>query len=291
MSKERFVEMVAGIARERTDEMEGKLLLDGFASYFIEEKFEDGEPVAGDLELHIVMPAQENEREKWRTFLMDEGLPILHETEKEAVEWIREWIKSLHPFEIAPGIWVNPFPDREIEAPKNAIVLRIVPSFAFGTGHHATTTLAARLVAKYVKPKDRVLDLGCGTAILSVIALKLGAVSALASDNDPLSVRRAGETAEENAVVLKTLESDLLSGVNEAERFDLVVANIVTDILAKLAVDPKLAKVIPPGGRLILSGIHAGGAERLEKLFSKKDFEILEKINQENWEGWALRRH
>lgn len=287
MSAERFVEMVAGIPRERTDEMEGKLLLDGFTSYFIEEKFDDGEPIPGDLELHVVMPAEESEKKKWRAFFSSEGLGILNEIEKEAVEWIAEWIKSLHPFEIAPGIWVNPFPDRDIEAPEKAVVLRIVPSFAFGTGHHATTTLAARLVAKYTKPGDRVLDLGCGTAILSVIALKLGAGSALALDNDGMSVRRAVETAEENGVVLKAMESDLLAEVNEADRFDLVVANIVTDILA---VDPKLAAVIPPGGRLILSGIHTGGAARLEGLFSKNDFEILEKTHLENWEGWALRR-
>lgn len=168
----------------------------------------------------------------------------------EAVDWATHWKQHFHPIGFGP-LWIVP---TWLEPPPEAVhVLRIDPGMAFGTGLHATTAMCLeRIVAR--SPVEAVLDVGTGTGILGMAALLLGAERALATDNDPEALAVAKENAELNALAERLGLTDADPG-DLAERFPLVVANILAGPLVEMA--PRLAGTVAPGGRLVLSGILA----------------------------------
>lgn len=188
-----------------------------------------------------------------------------------------DWVKNLitKPFEFIEGVYVDP----DHNNVDGEIVIRITPGLAFGTGLHDTTKLSAKFLKKYLRPGMDVLDLGCGSAILSILAKKLGAGRVLGVDNDPLAVEAAKENVERNNVDVEIRQSDLFSNVDG--KFDLIVSNIIAEILIEALKD--LPKFLKEDGVVILSGIIDS------KLPLFKNYNIVEHWRSNEWNALVIK--
>lgn len=189
-----------------------------------------------------------------------------------------DWIKNIitKPFEFIQGVYVDP-DHHDIDA---EYVIRIIPGLAFGTGLHDTTKLAGQFLKKYLKPGMSVLDLGCGSGILSILARKLGASYVLGVDNDKIAVEVAQENVELNEVdnvVIK--ESDLLKNVEG--KFDLIVSNIIAEVLIEALKD--IEKHLKKDGLVILSGIINS------KLDLFKDYNVIDHRRKGEWNSIVIK--
>ncbi len=183
----------------------------------------------------------------------------------EAKDWANEWKENFPPLEIGPFLVT---PTWENLAPTEKIVIRLDPGLAFGTGQHPTTHLCLELLSQTVKNGVRMLDVGCGSGILSVAAAKLGA-DVTASDLDPWCVEATLENAKLNEVAIEVHGDADLSWVRAP--FPLVVANLMSDLLIRLA--PELARVTQAGGTLVVSGISAPRAGEVEVELHRAGFQ------------------
>jgi ribosomal protein L11 methyltransferase len=147
---------------------------------------------------------------------------------------------------------------------------------AFGTGHHPTTASCLRAVAKYVKSGNEVMDVGCGSGILAIAAIKQGAVVD-ACDTDPLSVENAIVNAEQNNISYRRLWEGPVQ--ESSEQYDVIIANIVADVLVFIASD--LKKRLREGGILILSGIMDKYEDKVLRAY--KTFELTERFVENEW--------
>jgi ribosomal protein L11 methyltransferase len=164
-------------------------------------------------------------------------------------DWVRLTQSQFAPIRVSERLWVVP---SWCEAPDpGAINLLIDPGLAFGTGSHATTRLCLAWLDANLRGGERVIDYGCGSGILAIAALKLGAASATGVDIDPQALLAARENAAQNAVAAQFLPAQAA----RLEPADVLVANILTNPLRLLA--PALAQLVRPGGRIALSGILA----------------------------------
>ena len=194
-------------------------------------------------------------------------------------DWVQLYQDSVKPLTI-DKFYIHPTWD---EPHKELINIEINPALAFGTGHHPTTASALRAIAKYVKKGDRVLDVGCGSGILAIGAIKLGAVVD-ACDTDSASVENSKQNAELNSVEFESLWEGSCSEAKGT--YDVVVANIVADVLIFIAND--LKKVLKEDGVLVLSGILEKYEAKVLKFY--QDLEILEKIDQDEWVTLILKK-
>jgi ribosomal protein L11 methyltransferase len=203
-------------------------------------------------------------------------------------DWSTQWRENFPPLEIGPFVVVPTW--EEIPEISGKTVLRLDPGLAFGTGQHPTTSLCLELLAENVQPGLRVLDVGCGSGILSLAAAKLGA-EVTGSDLDPWCVQATRENAELNGVQVDVQERADLDWVQEP--FPLVIANLMSDLLIRLA--PELARVTEPGGKLIVSGISAPRAGDVETALQGAGFETRRseirdgEVRGEGPEGWTER--
>jgi ribosomal protein L11 methyltransferase len=170
--------------------------------------------------------------------------------------WRDEWKKHFEPFAVCPGVVVRP-PWREHDTAPGERVVILEPGRAFGTGLHETTSLVAAVLAGERLEGTTVLDVGCGSGILALIALALGAARACAIDVDPDAVAVTRENAVRNGVSDRIDASETPVG-ELTGRYPVVVANIEAKTLVELA--PQLAQRVAPGGLLVLSGILAPDA-------------------------------
>ncbi len=187
-------------------------------------------------------------------------------------DWIKSYQQSITPVEVGP-FYIHP---TWFEAKPDAINIVIDPSLAFGTGHHATTSTCLEGIAKYVKPGDAVIDVGCGSGILGIAAAKLGA-NVDACDTDVHSIENTVENLERNGVHFAHLWEG--SAVMAQGTYDVVIANIVADVLVMIASD--LKKILKPSGTLILSGILDKYEDKVLKKYS--DYTNVDRIAQEEW--------
>ena len=162
-------------------------------------------------------------------------------------DWVAE-TQAAFPAQQFGRIWVAP---RWAELPADALRLRLDPGRAFGTGSHATTALCLEFLSATIHGGETVLDYGCGSGILAIAALLLGAESALGVDTDPIALQVAHENAQENAVADRM--KLCLPNAEETRQYSMVVANILAAPLIGLA--PLLAQRVLPGGRIALSGL------------------------------------
>jgi ribosomal protein L11 methyltransferase len=169
--------------------------------------------------------------------------------------WRDEWKKHFEPFRICSGIIVRP-PWRSYAAATDERVIELEPGRAFGTGLHETTRLVAEILAEWAPslPGTRVLDVGCGSGILSLVALALGAEAVRAVDVDPDAVAVTRENAERNGLSPRVFADETPVGTLH-DRYGTVLANIEAKTLVELA--PSLIGRVAPGGLLVLSGILA----------------------------------
>jgi ribosomal protein L11 methyltransferase len=182
--------------------------------------------------------------------------------------------------------------ERNDEAPNNRIRIVIHPAMAFGTGHHETTHGCLETLDRIVAPSAaaHVLDVGCGTAVLAIAAVKLGAARAVAIDCDPDAVAAARENRVLNGVE-GNVEVSLADGppaVGDEPGFDIVVANIYAETLA--AMRDRLVAALKPHGRLVLSGIEATRRSVIEEAFIVDGWETEHLIVEGNWLTFCLHR-
>ena len=165
---------------------------------------------------------------------------------------------------------------------------------AFGTGTHPTTQLCLAMVEKYIVPNEDIIDMGCGSGILSIGALLLGARHALGVDIDNESMQSSRENAENNGVadrleLFKGTVQEILNGACSIKQAPLVTANILTPILIQLF-DQGMADLITPGGVILLSGILEEQDEKIRNAAKAQGLEFLEKRQIADWVAYAYRK-
>jgi ribosomal protein L11 methyltransferase len=204
----------------------------------------------------------------------------------EDADWENNWKAFYHPMEIGDRLLV--IPDWEQADVGDRVALRLNPGLTFGTGSHATTRLCLTELEKIVTDGMRVLDLGCGSGILSIAALLLGAEKAEAVDIDEKAVDVAYENAALNGVGrdrYAVRAGDVLSdGFLRRELgtgYDIVVANIVADVIIALA--PQVRSFLAPGGRFLCSGIIDERAEEVRQKLEENGWKVLEANASEGW--------
>lgn len=202
-------------------------------------------------------------------------------------DWADNWKQFFKVTEIGERLVIRPTWE-EYTSDGDRTVLSIDLGAAFGTGTHATTRICLELLEKYIKDGDRMLDVGCGSGILSIAALLLGAKQAVGVDIDPLAVKVAGENAALNHVDDR---AEYICG-NLADRvegkYNLICANIVADIV--MALTPDTGRFLAEDGVFICSGIIDLRGAEVEDCLRQNGFEILEMVERENWRAYAARK-
>ena len=212
--------------------------------------------------------------------LFDEDIKLDVKVEKkENIDWIEKYKKSIAPVEV-DEFYIHP---SWYEGKKEKIDIIIDPALAFGSGHHPSTLNCLKIIGKIVKNGDKVLDVGTGSGILAIAAAKKGALVDIC-DTDELAIKEA----EKNFSLNKTKYNRAWVGsANKIkDKYDIVIANIVADILVFIANDLKNRTKV--GGYLLLSGIVDS---YLQKVLEKyKEFEIVEKVEQDEWVTILLKK-
>ncbi|MBV8032457.1 MAG: 50S ribosomal protein L11 methyltransferase [Betaproteobacteria bacterium] len=247
------------------------LLAEGASSAHIE-------PCGNDLsKMQALLPIDAPADDVVRSALRMAGLPDVRYTcsRVEDADWVRQSQAQFSPA-VVGRLWIGP---TWCEAPHDdAILVRLDPGLAFGTGSHPSTRLALRFVDRFMCGGEDVLDYGCGSGILAIAAAKLGAARVDAVDLDPQALATTTENASVNAVAVRTF----LPAEHRPFRYDLVVANILAQPLIVLA--PLLGKCVRRGGRIGLSGILQEQACEVARAY-EPDFACTIGAAEE---GWAL---
>ena len=226
---------------------------------------------------------------------MDIGAGSVSASETEDKDWINNWKQYFKQFYV-DDILIIPSWEQIKEEDKDKMVLHIDPGTAFGTGMHETTQLCIRQLKKYVKPGDELLDVGTGSGILSIIALKLGAGHALGTDLDPCSVPAVEDNKRANGILEKDftmligniIDDEKVQEIVGREKYDLVTANILADVLVPLT--PVICNHLKPGGIYITSGILDVKEEVVKEAVEKAGMTVLEVTRQGEWVAITARK-
>lgn len=194
-------------------------------------------------------------------------------------DWVRLTQAQFDPIHIGKNIWVVPSWHQAPEP--DALVLELDPGLAFGTGSHPTTRLCMEWLEAHPPQGQSVLDYGCGSGILAIVAHKLGATRVVGVDIDPQAVESARHNSERNACRIDYCLPDQLTAAGPDSRFDVVIANILSGPLQLLA--PLLCRHLAPGGRLLLSGVLAPQAEQVAAAYAP----FLSMAVQREADGWV----
>jgi ribosomal protein L11 methyltransferase len=197
--------------------------------------------------------------------------------------WEREWLKDFRPMRFGRRLWVCPVGQQPPDPA--AIVLELDPGLAFGTGTHATTALCLEWLEAHLAAGSTVLDYGCGSGILALAALKLGASDATAFDIDPQALVATRDNAARNALAGHLTIAESAGAL--AGPFDLVLANILAGPLMTLA--PELARLCRPGGVVLLAGLLDAEAAEVAEVYGPC-FDIGTAARRDGWTALAGRR-
>ncbi len=257
-----YKKITGKIEKESIEDIENLLIIEGFStSYFIEAKEE---------EINIKIYGKEKELIRLKELLKDKIQDIKIEREKDY--WNNP--TELLPYEFIKGVIINPEPEN--------IIINLKPGIAFGTGRHESTKIAAILLKNIDLKEKNVLDVGCGSGILSVLSKKLGAKDVMAIDNEPQAIEKTKETAKLNDIKIDTALSDLLEKIEG--KYDVVIANIIPEVLEKLIT--QLHKVITKESLIIFSGIYKDRYSFIKNLILNYKFKILKEEELNDW--WGL---
>jgi ribosomal protein L11 methyltransferase len=198
----------------------------------------------------------------------------------EEKNWNELWEKSREVIHISERIVIKPT-FKEYESKGDEIVITLDPKMSFGTGDHESTKLAVRLLEKYINGNEKVLDVGSGTGILSIAAIKLGAANAVAVDNDSLCYENCVENCVLNNVVerIKVVEGEI--NIISEEDFDLVLANIQKNIL--LLTSEKIKAKLKKNGIVVLSGLLLKDETEIISHYQSIGFKLMEKKVMNDW--------
>ncbi len=201
--------------------------------------------------------------------------------------WNEEWEKSREVIHITDRIVIKPT-FRQYEPKENELVITLDPKMSFGTGDHPTTKICINLLEKYIQPGIKVLDLGSGTGILSIVAAKLGVSKVIAIDIDEWSLLNGTENVKlnsvENIVEVRLCE---LKDVPEKD-FQLIVANIQRNVLSELSSD--IVYKLAENGTLILSGLLDGDYQFIKDTYSQFGLIVIDFLQMDEWIGVVFRK-
>ncbi len=201
--------------------------------------------------------------------------------------WNTEWMDAFPPLNVGEKLVVMA-PWHAGKEDPGRLPIFIYPGSAFGTGYHQSTQAVLTLMERWLKPGDVVADIGCGTAILSIAALKMGAERAYARDLDPSVVREAvRNTLELNGIAEEKLDiavGDLLKGFEH--KVDLLLANILYE--PNLAMLPDVTGALNPGGRAIFSGLVVEEGEKFKEKLAENGLRLVDEVRLDDWCGLAV---
>lgn len=239
--------------------------------------------------IHVYISPEENPAEAI-SFLQEryiaENIPFELETADCAMEdWINNWKQYFKPIAVGKKLLIRPTWEEDYDA-QGRTVLHLEPGLAFGTGTHETTRLCMELLEQYVTPEADVLDIGCGSGILSVAALLLGAKSAVGVDIDELAVKTAAENAEINGVKdrFTAIAGNLTDRVSG--QYHVVVANIVADVIALLT--EEIEQYLHPEAVYLMSGIIDMREQDVQQALAQR-FDIIARREEKGWVALAAK--
>ena len=271
---------------------------DGIAylSFFVEET-EDGELLMnGEItKEEEILNAVKTELDGLRDF-MDIGEGSIAIDETEDIDWINNWKQYFKQFYV-DDILIIPSWEEVKEEDKDRMIIHIDPGTAFGTGMHETTQLCIRQLKKFVKEDTELLDVGTGSGILSIVALKLGAKHAVGTDLDPCAVPAVEENKEVNEIPAQDFDMMIGNIIDDKEvqdkvgyeKYDIVVANILADVLVPLT--PVIVNQMKKGGIYITSGIIDNKEETVVEAVKAAGLEVLEVTYQGEWVSVTARKN
>ena len=235
------------------------------------------------------------ELEDMRAFL-DVGECTIEESETEDVDWVNNWKQYFHQFYI-DDILVIPSWENVKPEDSDKMVIHIDPGTAFGTGMHETTQLCIRALKKYVTSETEILDVGCGSGILGMLALKFGAKHSLGTDLDPCAIDATHENMEVNGIRKDQYEVMIGNIIDDTavqdavgyEKYDIVAANILADVFVPLT--PVIIHQMKPGAVYITSGIIEDKEQVVEDAVKAAGLEVLEVNHQGEWVSVVARKN
>lgn len=234
------------------------------------------------------------ELEEMRSYV-DVGECTIEESQTEDVDWVNNWKKYFHQFSI-DDILVIPSWEQVEAKDSDKMVIHIDPGTAFGTGMHETTQLCIRQLRKYVKPGAQILDVGCGSGILGMLALKFGAAHSVGTDLDPCAIDATHENMKANGIREDQYEVMIGNIIDDKEvqdkagyeKYDIVAANILADVLVPLT--PVILHQLKKGGIYITSGIIDDKEETVTEAVRAAGMEVLEVHHQGEWVSVTARK-
>ena len=235
------------------------------------------------------------ELEDMRAFL-DVGECTIEESETEDVDWVNNWKQYFHQFYI-DDILVIPSWEKVKPEDSDKMVIHIDPGTAFGTGMHETTQLCIRALKKYVTSETEILDVGCGSGILGMLALKFGAKHSFGTDLDPCAIDATHENMEVNGIrkdqyevmIGNIIDDKAVQDAVGYEKYDIVAANILADVLVPLT--PVIIHQMKPGAVYITSGIIEDKENVVVEAVKAAGLEVLEVNHQGEWVSVVARKN
>jgi ribosomal protein L11 methyltransferase len=286
MKSRKWCQISIRIGEPYQDLLVGQLTLLGFSGFIQEEKSISGFIPANKWTSSIQTKFQKTlERFKFEFPVVDLSFTVKSIREEN---WNKTWEKQTGIVEVTPRIVIKPSWKKLSKHYRNKIVLHVDPKMSFGTGHHETTRLSISLLERFLQPKMKVLDFGCGTGVLGIACVKLGAKSVMAVDNDPWAIENTRENIKRNNVQRRmTVRLGSVSALPRS-KYDLIVANIDFRTISRFL--KPLVNRTRKEGTIILSGILTSDMPALHTLFDKNRLILVKLENENEWTAVALRR-
>ena len=256
-----------------------------YISFYLEED-EDKEEVLANVK---------KELEEMRAYT-NVGACTIEESQTEDVDWVNNWKQYFHQFYVDDVLIIPSWEEVKPED-EDKMIIHIDPGTAFGTGMHETTQLCIRQIRKYVTQDTTILDVGCGSGILGMLALKFGAKYSVGTDLDPCAIDATYENMEVNGITKDQYEVMIGNIIDDKEvqdkvgyeKYDIVVANILADVLVPLT--PVILHQLKTGGIYITSGIIDAKEETVVEAVKEAGLEVLEVTYQGEWVSVTARKN
>ena len=256
-----------------------------YLNFYLEEE-DDKEKILSEVRAEL------KEMESY----LNVGSCRIEESQTEDVDWVNNWKQYFHQFYV-DDILIIPSWEEVKPEDNDKMVIHIDPGTAFGTGMHETTQLCIRQIRKYTTPETTILDVGCGSGILGMLALKFGAKYSVGTDLDPCAIDATYENMEVNGITREKYEVMIGNIIDDKEvqdkvgygKYDIVVANILADVL--VALTPVIVDQLKDGGIYITSGIIDDKEETVVEAVKAAGLEVLDVTYQGEWVSVTARKN
>ena len=256
-----------------------------YLNFYLEEE-DDKEKILAEVRAEL------KEMESY----LNVGACTIEESQTEDVDWVNNWKQYFHQFYV-DDILIIPSWEEVKPEDNDKMVIHIDPGTAFGTGMHETTQLCIRQIRKYTTPETTILDVGCGSGILGMLALKFGAKYSVGTDLDPCAIDATYENMEVNGITRDKYEVMIGNIIDDKEvqdkvgygKYDIVVANILADVL--VALTPVIVDQLKEGGIYITSGIIDDKEETVVEAVKAAGLEVLDVTYQGEWVSVTARKN